>query len=714
MAYNYTSWDALLYKSKSGGYRIKASAARKGATMKGAMAALGAAPAKYNGKIRGYNPNLVRSDKELAKDLGMNVKKEEATLNALAKEKNANALTNMQATPVQYAENAMVSNAADYRLPEPTAPTPTRSLQATYSTPTTEKGVAGPSWNTRYSNNPGAAAAYDEAYLTGQQLGWSQDQIEAQANRAAEQKIEAQKEFYANNIFQVEKGWMSQEEFERRLNEVAQTPTQQREFPNDPEGQAVFDREYANNIRNGMPQETAYKDALSKANDGLFRTVNTGLNDFLTNNPIGKVLAPVLQAGIGVTAGAAAGKAGVAAHFGAGMPATPGPDPAGFLPNNYGNLDNATANSTVPREVSMPTINPLDDGRVTGAFGTGLGTSNNLGYTPINAQTLGTGAAVPAAVGLTGNLASAAGSAPKLPENPAAQPPGIPSVESGGQMGTMNGGTGSTSGAIGSGINTGNTGSTGTGTNTGTGTGAAASGDWWENPAALAAMVAALQAGGSIVAGNQQAAAAGEAAGIQSAAMDRALAEQKRQFDAQQTNLKPWLEAGGRALTELENFDQNNPAFSFTQDDPSYTFRFNEGLKALQNSAAARGTLLSGNTMRSITDYGQQAASQEYQNAFNRYQTTRGQKLNRIQSLAGVGQSAVQQANSAGQNYANSMGNLVTGQGQAQAQGMTDAAGAKTMGWVGAGNAILGGLNNYYIQKQSQDMMGLVNSFLRR
>ena len=54
MAYNYTSWDALLYKSKSGGYRIKASAARKGATMKGAMAALGAAPAKYNGKISGY------------------------------------------------------------------------------------------------------------------------------------------------------------------------------------------------------------------------------------------------------------------------------------------------------------------------------------------------------------------------------------------------------------------------------------------------------------------------------------------------------------------------------------------------------------------------------------------------------------------------------------------------------------------------------------
>lgn len=52
--------------------------------------------------------------------------------------------------------------------------------------------------------------------------------------------------------------------------------------------------------------------------------------------------------------------------------------------------------------------------------------------------------------------------------------------------------------------------------------------------------------------------------------------------------------------------------------DPGYAFRLNQGLGALQNSAAARGVLNTGGTLKDIEDYGQSAASQEYQNAFNR------------------------------------------------------------------------------------------------
>jgi hypothetical protein len=60
--------------------------------------------------------------------------------------------------------------------------------------------------------------------------------------------------------------------------------------------------------------------------------------------------------------------------------------------------------------------------------------------------------------------------------------------------------------------------------------------------------------------------------------------------------------------------------FQYDQNtDPGYGFRFAEGMKGLERSAAARGGLLSGATLKGITRYGQDMGSQEYQNAFNRY-----------------------------------------------------------------------------------------------
>lgn len=239
---------------------------------------------------------------------------------------------------------------------------------------------------------------------------------------------------------------------------------------------------------------------------------------------------------------------------------------------------------------------------------------------------------------------------------------------------------------------------------------------------------------GAVVAGQQTGQAVTDAANAQVSAQDKALAAQtknyqdylaelQRQFNTQQTNNKPWMDAGTNALAKLGTFDQDNPAFSFnttgTNADPSYSFRLSEGLKALQNSAAARGQLLSGNTMKGITDYGQNAASQEYQNAFNRYQTTRGQKLNELQSLAGVGQSAVQQSNQASQNYTGAygqasanqganIGNAFSNAGNAQAQGITGAANANASGYIGAINAGNSALGNALSSMQSNALMSIL------
>jgi hypothetical protein len=124
------------------------------------------------------------------------------------------------------------------------------------------------------------------------------------------------------------------------------------------------------------------------------------------------------------------------------------------------------------------------------------------------------------------------------------------------------------------------------------------------------------------------------------------------------------------------NVDRNSPDFgryardfgmSDFQADPGYAFRMSEGMKGLERSAAARGGLLSGSMLKGIQRYGQDMASQEYTNAFNRYQTNRAAQLNPLQSLAGVGQTSANTLGAAGTQFANTMGDI--GMNQANVQG---------------------------------------------
>jgi hypothetical protein len=120
------------------------------------------------------------------------------------------------------------------------------------------------------------------------------------------------------------------------------------------------------------------------------------------------------------------------------------------------------------------------------------------------------------------------------------------------------------------------------------------------------------------------------------------------------------------------------------QQDPGYAFRQAEGMKALERSAAARGNLLSGATMKGIQRYGQDLASQEYSNAFNRYQVERAARLNPLQSLMGAGQSA-----------ANTLTGAAGQFGQFSAQNAMNAGAARASGYVGSANALanaLGGI----------------------
>lgn len=202
--------------------------------------------------------------------------------------------------------------------------------------------------------------------------------------------------------------------------------------------------------------------------------------------------------------------------------------------------------------------------------------------------------------------------------------------------------------------------------------------------------VATAIVGSALIGGAVSSRAAGKAAKAQTQAADEAAQLQREQFDRQVELQEPFRQAGITGQNELMRLlglqgDAGSAGYGSAtkpfgmeqfQADPGYGFRMSEGLKALDRSAAARGGLLSGATLKGAQRYGQDVASQEYQNAFNRYQTERAARLGPLQSLAGLAQTSAQQVGEAGQQYANNAGNAFMQAGQARASGYLGSANA--------------------------------------
>jgi len=131
--------------------------------------------------------------------------------------------------------------------------------------------------------------------------------------------------------------------------------------------------------------------------------------------------------------------------------------------------------------------------------------------------------------------------------------------------------------------------------------------------------------------------------------------------------------------------------------DPGYAFRMKEGLTALDRQAAARGGLISGGALKAAQRYGQDLGSQEYQNAFNRYQVNRANQLNPLQSMAGQGQTSAAQLGNAGQTYAGQAGAAYGAAGQAQASG-----------YMGMANAAAGGLGQYLNYTSNNNLLAAI------
>jgi len=152
-------------------------------------------------------------------------------------------------------------------------------------------------------------------------------------------------------------------------------------------------------------------------------------------------------------------------------------------------------------------------------------------------------------------------------------------------------------------------------------------------------------------------------------------------------NLPAGAYGGAAPATNAQGIivDPNNPDFGkYARDfgmqdfeqDPGYAFRLAEGQKAIERSAAARGGLQSGAALKAAARYGQEMGSQEYANAFNRYQTNRSNQLNPLFGLMNTGIGA-----------ANTLTNAAGQQGQNQASNIYNAGNAMASGQVGSANA---------------------------
>ncbi len=203
-----------------------------------------------------------------------------------------------------------------------------------------------------------------------------------------------------------------------------------------------------------------------------------------------------------------------------------------------------------------------------------------------------------------------------------------------------------------------------------------------------------IMAGGSIVGGLLGASAANKAANTQAAAAREAIAQQQRMFDIQNEQQRPYREAGYSALSDIAGMKPYLTKQFGQEDfqagiDPSYNFRLAQGNLATTNLANQSGGLIGGNALQGLTNYGQGAASQEFQNAFNRFQTQRTGIYNTLAGIAGIGQTAQGQVSNLAQNTAGNIGQATIGAGNAMAGGQIGAANALSGGFQGAGSAYM-------------------------
>ena len=136
--------------------------------------------------------------------------------------------------------------------------------------------------------------------------------------------------------------------------------------------------------------------------------------------------------------------------------------------------------------------------------------------------------------------------------------------------------------------------------------------------------------------------ASGKQADATSAAAAQANATQQAQLDYAKQIQQPFLDAGTGALKQTQNLlglngpDAATQAMSAFQASPGFGYQVQQGLSAVDNGAAARGMLRSGNTLRAEQTLGNNLASQDFTSYYNRLANLVGTGATAANALSGV------------------------------------------------------------------------------
>lgn len=219
---------------------------------------------------------------------------------------------------------------------------------------------------------------------------------------------------------------------------------------------------------------------------------------------------------------------------------------------------------------------------------------------------------------------------------------------------------------------------------------------------------------------------ANKAAGKQADAANNAANLQDQQWQQTQANMKPYMQLGQSSINPLlkqmgyntsqnsdgtYNFDGTDssnplmqrfsaPTAAEAEATPGYQFTLQQGLKSVQNSAAARGLGTSGAALKGASSYASGLADSTYndvyQRALNTYKTNYGtaaDNVNRLQGLVSNGQNAAGGMGTIGAQTTANIGNTLTSGANAQASGIIAGGNALTNALSGIGNnAMLYGL----------------------
>jgi hypothetical protein len=214
--------------------------------------------------------------------------------------------------------------------------------------------------------------------------------------------------------------------------------------------------------------------------------------------------------------------------------------------------------------------------------------------------------------------------------------------------------------------------------------------------------------GGSLGGAVGQSMRGNNAADQMSASTAEANALQRYMYDTTRSDNMPFLQTGYKANDQISALIPQVMAganFAQYQSDPAYQWQQNEAMRLGQNTAAARGGLYRGSTMKALQNNAQNIAKQDYGNWWNRQQQGTTNKVNLLNSIRSGGQAASGQIGSSGQNYANTVGNNTTSLGNAlgansimQGNIFGDAANRMSSYFTGSGGGV-GDTSNIFTNK---------------